>query len=77
MIHVIGDIVQSVGVVLAAILIFFFGGHDKWNAWDLCDPICTYLFSVLVMMTTFPVSKDCIKILMESAPPELDLDKFT
>ena len=69
MIHVIGDVVQSVGVLLAAILIYFFGGDTKeWNPWHLADPICTYLFSIAVMFTTFSVSKECIKVLMEGTP---------
>jgi len=26
----------------------------------MCDPICTYIFAILVMCTTIPVTKRCI-----------------
>lgn len=32
------------------------------------DPICTYLFSILVLFTTVGVAKECIKVLMEATP---------
>jgi zinc transporter 2 len=77
MIHVIGDILQSVGVLLAAILIFFFGDNgESWNPWHLADPICTYIFSILVMFTTFHISRDCILVLMEGTPREIDPIEF-
>jgi zinc transporter 2 len=74
MIHVLGDILQSVGVLIAALLIYFFGqdkddeGHIKWTFWQYMDPGCTYLFSVLVLFTTFGVAKECLKVLMEATP---------
>lgn len=47
---------------------------DCFYFWRLCssqpeykaaDPICTFLFSALVLGTTFPVTKDVFRILME------------
>ncbi|TMS21488.1 Zinc transporter 2 [Larimichthys crocea] len=61
-IHVVGDLVQSVGVLLAATIIHF------WPEYKVADPICTFLFSVLVLGTTLPVTKDVFRILMEGAP---------
>ncbi|KAM6968494.1 proton-coupled zinc antiporter SLC30A2-like [Tautogolabrus adspersus] len=61
-IHVVGDLVQSVGVLLAATIIHF------WPDYKVVDPICTFLFSLLVVGTTLPVSKDIFRILMEGAP---------
>ena len=40
----------------------------------IVDPICTFLFSVLVVFTTIPVAKDCIIILMEGTPVSLKQD---
>lgn len=65
-VHVIGDMLQSIGVIIAAILITFFPGAK------IADPICTYLFSVLVLITTIPVFRDCMRILMEVQPPSVD-----
>eukprot|EP00124_Ichthyophonus_hoferi_P001210 Ihof_evm3s58 gene=Ihof_evmTU3s58 len=65
-IHVIGDMVQSVGVIIAAIII--------WIRPDLTivDPICTFLFSVLVLFTTFTLLKDTLNVLMEGTPEGVD-----
>lgn len=68
MIHVIGDILQSVGVLVAAVLLYFFGDTETWTPWQYADPLCTYLFSILVLFTTFGVAKECVKVLMEATP---------
>ncbi|CAG5866738.1 unnamed protein product [Menidia menidia] len=64
-IHVLGDLLQSVGVLLAAIIIHF------WPEFKVADPICTFLFSVLVIGTTVPVTKDVFRILMEGKVTKL------
>ncbi|CAJ1073303.1 zinc transporter 2-like [Xyrichtys novacula] len=61
-IHVVGDLLQSVGVLVAATIIHF------RPEYKVADPICTFLFSVLALGTTLPVTKDIIRILMEGAP---------
>lgn len=58
-IHVIGDFLQSVGVLVAALVIFF------KPEYSIVDPICTFLFSVLVLITTFNIIKDVLNVLME------------
>lgn len=65
-VHIIGDIVQSIGVIIAALIIFL------KPEWQIIDPICTFLFSVLVIFTTVPVSKDCLKVLMEASPHHIE-----
>lgn len=56
MIHVISDFVQSCGVFIAALIIFF---HPDWK---IIDPICTFLFSILVLATTINIMKDAILV---------------
>lgn len=74
MIHVIGDVIQALGVLLAALLIYFFGNvrdenqHVVWTNWQYSDPICTYAFSIMVLATTFGVATECIEVLMEGTP---------
>ena len=53
-----GDFIQSLGVLVAAVLIKIFG-------WNVADPICTYIFSLVVMCTTIPVFKDIICVFLE------------
>ncbi|CAD8205443.1 unnamed protein product [Paramecium octaurelia] len=83
MIHVIGDILQSIGVLIAAFLIYFFGQkRDENNQivftyWQYADPLCTYLFSILVLFTTFGVARECLRVLMEGTPQNLIIDEFS
>lgn len=64
-IHVLGDIVQSVGVLIAAYII-------KYKPeWKLADPICTFLFSLLVLITTLNILRETIHVLMEGTPKNI------
>jgi zinc transporter 2 len=67
MIHIIGDIVQSIGVIIAAIIIYFF---PKFH---IIDPIMTIIFSVIVMITTIPIIKQCIYVIMQGTPLSIDI----
>lgn len=69
-IHILGDMVQSIGVITASVILKFKTGPE----WQIVDPICTYIFSVLVLMTTVPIFCDCIKIIMEATPDDIDVE---
>ncbi|XP_031553288.1 zinc transporter 2-like [Actinia tenebrosa] len=64
-IHVLGDFLQSVGVFIAALIIWV------KPEWAIADPICTFLFSVLVLVTTLAILKDALIVLMEGMPKGL------
>lgn len=66
-VHMIGDMVQSLGVIVAALIIYF------KPEWKLADPICTFLFSILVMLTTVPIFIDCMRTLLETSPGDKDI----
>lgn len=66
-IHVLGDALQSVGVMIAAALIWY-----SDNRWSIADPICTFVFSVLVLFTTARLVKQSVGVLMEGAPEGID-----
>ncbi|XP_062898352.1 proton-coupled zinc antiporter SLC30A2-like [Mobula hypostoma] len=61
-IHVVGDFLQSVSVLISALIIFF------KPEYKIVDPICTFIFSVLVLGTTIKVLRDILLVLMEGAP---------
>ncbi|ESO01905.1 hypothetical protein HELRODRAFT_65752 [Helobdella robusta] len=61
-IHVVGDLIQSVGVFVAAIIIMI------KPEYKLADPICTFIFSFLVLCTTLTVLRDVGNIIMEGVP---------
>lgn len=63
--HVLGDMIMSIGVIIAAVFIYI--NED----WKIADPICTYLFSVIVCTTVSRVVKDCVIVLMEGAPKDM------
>ncbi|CDQ73850.1 unnamed protein product [Oncorhynchus mykiss] len=67
-IHVLGDLLQSVGVLVAAIVIFF------RPEYKVADPICTFLFSVFVLGTTITILRDVFRVLMEGAPRGIEFD---
>lgn len=66
--HIVGDIIQSIGVLVAALIVHF------WPHLKLADPICTILFAILVFMTTYSIMKDTIHILMEGFPPDISYE---
>ncbi|GAV05789.1 hypothetical protein RvY_15864-2 [Ramazzottius varieornatus] len=65
-IHVLGDLFQSVGVLIAAYVI-------KYKPeWGVVDAICTFLFSILVLFTTVQIMRETLTVLMEGIPVGLD-----
>jgi zinc transporter 2 len=58
----------SLGVCVAATIIYF------KPEYTLADPICTYVFSIIVFFTVKPITKNCVNVLMESAPREVDIE---
>ena len=65
-IHVVGDFVQSLGVFTAAIIIYF-----QPNL-KIVDPICTLIFSILVLATTISISSTMLNVLMQGIPNGVD-----
>ncbi|EUJ26581.1 hypothetical protein MFLO_13970 [Listeria floridensis FSL S10-1187] len=67
--HVIGDMLGSVGAIVAALLIIFFG-------WNIADPIASVIVSFFVLISGIRVFKDSIQILMEGKPSDIDIEKL-
>ncbi|XP_019288077.2 proton-coupled zinc antiporter SLC30A2 isoform X2 [Panthera pardus] len=59
-IHVVGDFLQSLGILVAAYILYF------KPEYKYVDPICTFLFSILVLGTTLTILRDVILVLMEA-----------
>lgn len=70
LIHVFGDLLQSVGVFLSALIIYY---KPKTV---IVDPICTIVFSLIVLGSTGLLTWDISSILMEATPPSLDPDEI-
>ncbi|KAL7987140.1 hypothetical protein Chor_006059 [Crotalus horridus] len=57
-VHVVGDLLQSIGVFVAATVIYF----------KIADPVSTFLFSVFVLGSTLTILRDVFRVLMEGRP---------
>jgi cobalt-zinc-cadmium efflux system protein len=66
--HVVGDAVSSVGVILAAAIIW----HTGW-AW--VDPLMSALIGVLILLSSWRVLKSSLHILVEGVPEGLSIEK--
>lgn len=69
LLHVLGDLLQSVGVFIGATLIFF---NEQFL---IADPICTLLFAGLVLGSTAYLLTDIVNVLMEATPHHIDPEK--
>ncbi|NXW62624.1 ZNT8 protein, partial [Eurystomus gularis] len=58
-VHAIGDLFQSISVLISALIIFF------KPEYKIADPICTFVFSIFVLATTITIVRDILIVLME------------
>jgi cobalt-zinc-cadmium efflux system protein len=65
--HVLGDMLGSVGAIAAGLLIYFFN-------WNLADPIASVMVAILIVISGWRVTKDSIHILMEGTPKGIDME---
>lgn len=68
--HVLGDSIQSVGVMIGGAIIWY------KPEWKIIDLICTLAFSAIVLGTTFRMLRNILEILMESTPREVDATRL-
>ncbi|GEK29676.1 cation diffusion facilitator family transporter [Furfurilactobacillus siliginis] len=66
--HIMADALSSVAVIVGGIIIVFF--NLTW-----VDPLLTLLVSFYIIYETWPVIRDTVKILMQTAP-DLDYDQI-
>lgn len=67
--HVLGDLLGSVGVVVAGVLILAFG-------WTLADPIIGAVIGVLIVFSSARLLWKVLRVLMEGTPSRLDLQRL-
>lgn len=66
--HVLGDLLGSVGTVSAAILI-------RYTGWLLADPIASFLTTALIIRGAWNLVRESVDILLEGVPKHIDLDE--
>ena len=72
------DVIQSIGLLISALIIFFVGSNNgqevtEWNNWHYLDPISTYVFSIIVILSTIPIVKNCYNLIMEATPDRFSI----
>ena len=68
-VHILGDLLGSLGVVIAGILLIVF----KWYP---IDPLITLLFSLIVIYSAWKLVKDTLHVLMEGTPPSISPEEI-
>ncbi|MBG9774332.1 cation diffusion facilitator family transporter [Brevibacillus laterosporus] len=66
--HVLGDLLGSVGAILAGFLMWKFD-------WYIADPIISVVVAVLIMLSAWRVTRDSVDVLMESTPASIDAEQ--
>jgi cobalt-zinc-cadmium efflux system protein len=64
--EVVGDLLGSAGVIVAAVIIAFTG-------WSYADPIVAVIVAVMIMPRTFALARSAVRILVQAAPEHLDV----
>lgn len=64
--HVLGDLLGSVGAVAAAIAIIAKG-------WSWADPLISTIIALLVLRSAYMLLKEAVNILLEGSPAHLDV----
>ncbi|MBG9455456.1 cation transporter [Lysinibacillus sphaericus] len=67
--HVLSDMLGSVGAIVAALLIMFFG-------WGWADPLASVIVAALVLRSGYYVTKAAVHVLMEGTPSNVDVEEI-
>ncbi|HDE8044101.1 TPA: cation diffusion facilitator family transporter [Staphylococcus aureus] len=67
--HFMGDLLNSLGVIIAVVLIHFTG-------WEIIDPIISIVISLVILNGGYKIIKNAWKILMESVPEWYNTDEI-
>ncbi len=65
--HMVADAVSSVGIVMAAIVIYYTG-------WNIIDPLVSIGISIVIIFWALGILKESSRILLEMAPKGLNID---
>jgi cobalt-zinc-cadmium efflux system protein len=65
--HVLGDMLASAGTVVAAVII-------RTTGWLHADPIASLLTTVLIVAGAWQLVRESVDVLLEAAPPHIDLE---
>jgi cobalt-zinc-cadmium efflux system protein len=67
--HVLGDLLSSVGVLVGGAIIYFTG-------WLIIDPIISVMIGVIILRGAYRLVKETANILLEAVPKHIDLEEL-
>lgn len=67
--HVLSDLLGSIGAIAAALLILFFG-------WGWADPLASVIVALLVLRSGYYITKAAVHVLMEGTPSDVDIEQI-
>ncbi len=69
LLHVLGDLLGSVGVLAAGAVVLTTG-------WRAADPVASLLIGALILVSSWRLVRDAVHILLEGAPRDLDVESL-
>lgn len=68
--HVLGDALGNIGVIIAALIIW----KTNWPGKYYSDPLISLIITVIIFSSALPLCKKSSKILLQATPPTVDTD---
>jgi cobalt-zinc-cadmium efflux system protein len=65
--HVVGDALASLGVIVGAVVIWVSG-------WQVVDPLLSIAISVVIVVGAWRLVKDAVDVLLEATPEHVDME---
>jgi len=64
--HVLGDLLGSVGTVAAAVIV-------RWTGWVTADPVASVIMALLILRGAWRIVRESVDVLLESTPSHISL----
>jgi cobalt-zinc-cadmium efflux system protein len=64
--HVLADLLGSIGVIVAAVVILTTG-------WRYIDPLVSAAIALLILASSLPILRDSLRVLLEASPAGIDV----
>lgn len=71
LLHVMGDAVNNIGVMVAALIIWFVKGEQRMYA----DPAISMAIALMIFLTAIPLVKNTGKVLLGHVPSNVDVEE--
>lgn len=66
--HLLVDALVSVGVVISGVVIYY-------TQWNIVDPIISFVIGIVILISTWGLLKESLKLTLDGVPKGLDVNK--